>query len=53
MKVNQTFLFVILRDGIPFRHFSAQQTALNYLAACLDLFPASVWRLHVTDFANR
>lgn len=50
MKCNQTYLFVIYRNGKPFRHFAAQQTALNYLAACCDLYPGDNWDMQCPDY---
>lgn len=45
MRVGQDYLYVVYRDGKPFRHFGSKQQALFYLAACSDLDPGSSWDL--------
>ena len=45
MRVNQTLVFEVLRNGIRYRVFSARQAAVNYLAAALDLEPGSDWSI--------
>lgn len=45
LQVKQTLVFEILRNGNRYRVFSARQTAVNYLAAALDLDPDSTWSL--------
>lgn len=45
MYVGQDCVYVIMRDGKPFKHFGSKQTAINYISACLDLDPGSNWEL--------
>lgn len=45
MRVCQTLLFEILRNGNRYRVFSAKQTAVAYLAAAMDLDPGSSWSI--------
>lgn len=49
MRVGQDCLYVVYRDGKPFRHFGSKQQALFYLAACSDLDPGSEWSLRIRD----
>ena len=45
MKFGQDCVYVIMRDGKPFKHFGSKQVAVNYISACLDLDPGSSWSL--------
>ena len=53
MYVNQTLVFELLRNGVRYRVFSARQTAINYLAAALDLDPGSSWQLREFCLSNQ
>lgn len=52
MRVNQTLVFEVLRNGVRYRVFSARQSAVNYLAAALDLDPGSSWSLREVYFSK-
>lgn len=52
MRVGQDYLYVVYRDGKPFRHFGSKQQALFYLAACSDLIPGVVWRLATMEVSG-
>lgn len=45
--MNTDPIYIILRNGKRWRHFSARQNALWYLAACCDLFPDDKWEIRV------
>ena len=45
MRVGQNCVYVIMRNGKPFKFLGSKQIAVNYIAACLDLDPGSVWKI--------
>lgn len=52
MRVGQDYVYVVYRDGVPFRHLSSKQSALFYIAACLDLFPNSSWEMFIKEVSG-
>ena len=45
MKVGQTCVYDVLRNGNVHKTFSALQVALNYLSAARELSPKDTWEL--------
>ncbi len=46
MQVGQGVVYELTRNGIRYRVFSSRQSAIQYLAAALDLDPKSSWALN-------
>ena len=42
-------IYIILRNGVRWRHFTARQNAIMYLAACCDLCLGDKFELRVLD----
>lgn len=52
MKYKIDNIYVLYRNGYPFRHFTVESQAKQYFCACRDLCPEDRWDLRSEEVSG-